>query len=217
MSSGDGGPASAQPRRASLLSGRSCRVLLASRELQSLVSKRCSVTRVSLCRESRARQLVEWWTILVTGPSPDMPPAIPQARKFWKASAQRGCEEASQLREAGCPWKRMISCPVSSGVTKKFSRTPNMLKACSPDVVFALLSLIGITERLLRPKCPPRFLCRLQANERCQYVRRLSTLIRKIEAERESDFALLPSLDISPIRDLERFISAFETSHECRR
>src|ERR1700722_15272285 len=36
--------ATAQPRRASLSSGRSCRVLPASREVQSSVSKRCSVS-----------------------------------------------------------------------------------------------------------------------------------------------------------------------------
>src|SRR6266404_1191480 len=42
--------ASAQPRRASLSSGRSCRVLLALRELKSSVSTRCSVTRASRFR-----------------------------------------------------------------------------------------------------------------------------------------------------------------------
>src|SRR5260370_23304856 len=66
--------ASAQPRRASLSSGRSCRVLLASREVKSSVSKRCSVTRASRCRESRALPLVERWTI--PDRSPDRPLAI---------------------------------------------------------------------------------------------------------------------------------------------
>src|SRR5258706_15768990 len=54
------GRASAQPRWTSLSSGRSCRALLASREVHSSVSKRCSVTRASRCRESRALPLVEW-------------------------------------------------------------------------------------------------------------------------------------------------------------
>src|SRR5580692_6165436 len=92
--------ASAQPPRASLSSGRSCRVHLASREVQSSVSKRCSVTRASLCQESRARHLVERWTILVLHRSPDRPPAFPQGRR--RPLAQGGGEEGSQLREAGC-------------------------------------------------------------------------------------------------------------------
>src|SRR3984893_8550922 len=92
--------ASAQPRRASLSSGRSCRVLLASREVQSSVSKRCSVTRASRCRESRALLLVEWSTIPVADRSPDRPLAILQARR--RLQAQRGCEEGSQLLGAGC-------------------------------------------------------------------------------------------------------------------
>src|SRR5258706_5904716 len=91
--------ASAQPRRASLSSGRSCRVLPASREVQSSVSKRCSVTRASRCRESRALPLVEWWTIPVADRSPDRPLAILQARR--RLQAQRACEEGSQLLGAG--------------------------------------------------------------------------------------------------------------------
>src|SRR5580704_18023927 len=91
--------ASAQFRRASLASGRSCRVHLASRELHSLALTRCSVTRASLYRESRPRHLVEWWTILAFHRSPDRPPAIPQARR--RPQAQRGCEERSQLWEGG--------------------------------------------------------------------------------------------------------------------
>jgi hypothetical protein len=50
---------SALPRRASLPSGRSRRVRVTSQKLQLSVSKRYSVTRASLCRESRARHLVE--------------------------------------------------------------------------------------------------------------------------------------------------------------
>src|SRR5258708_30830073 len=92
--------ASAQPRRASLSSGRSCRVLLASREVQSSVSKRCSVTRASRCRESRALPLVEWWTIAVADRSPDRPLAILQARR--RLPAQRCCEGRSELLGAGC-------------------------------------------------------------------------------------------------------------------
>src|SRR5258706_4968079 len=92
--------ASAQPRRASLSSGRSCRVLLASREVQSSVSKRCSVTRALRCRESHGLPLVEWWTIPVADRSPDRPLAILQARR--RLQAQRGCEEGSQLLGAGC-------------------------------------------------------------------------------------------------------------------
>src|SRR5882762_4728794 len=75
--------ASAQPRRASLSSGRSCRVLLASREVKSSVSKRCSVTRASRCRESRALPLVEWWTIPATDRPFHNPPPF---RRFPGAS-----------------------------------------------------------------------------------------------------------------------------------
>jgi hypothetical protein len=62
--------------------------------------RRNSVKRASLCQESRARHLVEWWTILVTDRPPDRPPAISQTRR--RPQAGRGCEEGLLLPEAGC-------------------------------------------------------------------------------------------------------------------